>query len=169
VKAFRATLEEVTEAARVLHVVDASSPTAAEQTAHVLEVLAEIGASGISQILLMNKMDRIPEADADPAALARRLLGESGSQPAARAVGISAMTGDGIDRLLAMIDDALGLDPVSRTTLTLPAGDGATLAMLHEFGRVLSTRYHEETGEVEVEVELPESAKRRLERAADER
>ena len=45
VKAFRATLEEVNEAALVLHVVDASSPAAAEHTAHVLKVLAEIGAA----------------------------------------------------------------------------------------------------------------------------
>jgi GTPase len=167
VKAFRATLEEVTEAALVLHVVDASSPTAAEQTAHVLQVLADIGAGGIPQILVMNKMDRLPAEDADPASLSRRLLGDSGAQGPARAVGVSALTGAGIDKLLAAIDDALGLDPVSRTTMKLPAGDGATLAMLHEFGRVLGTRYHEETGEVEVDVELPESVGRRLARRAE--
>jgi hypothetical protein len=61
------------------------------------------------------------------------------------------------------------MDPVSRSTLTLPAGDGATLSMLHEFGRVLSTKYHEESGDVEVEVELPESVQRRLERISRER
>ena len=169
VQAFRATLEEVTEATLVLHVVDASSPVAAEQTAHVLEVLAEIGASGIPQILVMNKMDRIPEADADPRSLSRRLLGESGAPGPARAVGISALSGSGLDKLLAAIDEALGVDPVSRTTLRLPAGDGATLSMLHEFGRVLSTKYHDETGDVDVEVELPESVQRRLERLSAER
>jgi GTPase len=169
VQAFRATLEEVTEATLVLHVVDASSPVAAEQTAHVLEVLAEIGASGIPQVLVMNKMDRLPEADADPALLSRRLLGESATQGPARAVGISALSGAGLDKLLAAIDDALGLDPVTRTTLRLPAGDGATLSMLHEFGRVLSTKYHDETGDVEVEVELPESVQRRLDRGFGER
>ncbi len=167
VKAFRATLEEVKEAALVLHVVDASSPAAAEQTAHVLEVLAEIGASGIPQILVMNKMDRLPDADADPAALARRLLGDAGLHAPARAVAISALTGTGMDRLLAAIDEAIGIDPVTRTTMRLPAGDGATLAMLHEFGRVLSTRYDETTGDVDVEVELPESVARRLERSAE--
>ena len=164
VKAFRATLEEVNEAALVLHVVDASAPSAAEHTKHVLQVLAEIGASGIPQILVLNKMDRLPEADADPAALALRLLGDSGTQGPARAVGISALTGAGMDKLLAAIDDALGVDPVTRSTMRLPAGDGATMAMLHEFGRVLATRYHEETGDVEVDVELPESIARRLER-----
>ena len=58
VKAFRATLEEVTEAALMLHVVDASSPARQEHTAHVLEVLAEIGAAEIPQILVLNKIDR---------------------------------------------------------------------------------------------------------------
>jgi GTPase len=169
VQAFRATLEEVTEATLVLHVVDASSSAAAEQTAHVREVLAEIGASGIPQILVMNKMDRLPEADSDPALLSRRLLGESAAQGPARAVGISALSGAGMDKLLTAIDDALGMDPVSRSTLTLPAGDGATLSMLHEFGRVLSTKYHEESGDVEVDVELPESVQRRLERISRER
>src|SRR5437773_476547 len=57
VKAFRATLEEVTEAALVLHVVDAAAPAAADHTEHVLKVLAEIGASEIPQILVLNKVD----------------------------------------------------------------------------------------------------------------
>jgi GTP-binding protein HflX len=162
VKAFRATLEEVTEAALILHVVDASSAGAAEQTAQVLKVLAEIGASAIPQILVMNKMDRLPEEDADPAALARRLMGDPSAQSPVRAVAISALTGAGIDQLLDAIDEALPLDPIVRTTMRLPSGDGATMAMLHEFGRVLSTRYLDEREEVEVEVELPESLQRRL-------
>src|ERR1035438_1369053 len=57
VKAFRATLEEVTEAALVLHVVDVSSASAAEHTAHVLKVLAEIGAAEVPQILVVNKIE----------------------------------------------------------------------------------------------------------------
>ncbi len=162
VKAFRATLEEVTEAALILHVVDASSPTAAAHTAHVLKVLSEIGAAAIPQILVMNKMDRLPEVDADSASLARRLLGDSGGQSPTRAVGISALTGAGMTELAAAIDEALPLDPIVRATLRLSTGDGATLAMLHEFGRVLSTRYLNDSGEVEVEADVPESLQRRL-------
>jgi GTPase len=63
--------------------------------------------------------------------------------------------------LLAAIDDVLPLDPIVRQTLHLAAGDGATLALLHEFGRVLGTRYLGE--DCEVEAEIPESLKRRLE------
>jgi GTP-binding protein HflX len=162
VKAFRATLEEVTDAGIVLHVVDASSPAAAEHTGHVLKVLAEIGAAEIPRVLVMNKMDRLPEPESDPAALGRRLLGDSSDQPPVRAVGISALTGAGIDELLAAMDDALRLDPVVKTTLRLSAADGAALAMLHEFGRVLETRYLEDGTEVDVEVEIPESVSRRF-------
>jgi len=167
VQAFRATLEEVTEAALILHVVDASSPAAAEQTTHVLKVLAEIGAAEIPQILVMNKLDRLPDAEGEPGSLARRFLGDPGAHSPTRSVGMSALTGAGIGKLLAAIDEVLPLDPVVRTMLRLSSGDGATLAMLHEFGRVLSTRYLEEDGVVEVEAEVPESLKRRLDAAVE--
>ena len=160
VKAFRATLEEVTEAALILHVVDGSSPSAVEHTAHVVAVLAEIGAAAIPQILVINKMDRIGGDAADAETIRRRLLSGVSSHHDTQAVAISALSGEGVDGLLALIDTVLPLDPVVRTTLRLPAGDGATLAMLHEFGRVLSTRYEDDACEVDAEV--PESLKRRL-------
>jgi GTP-binding protein HflX len=160
VQAFRATLEEVKEAALVLHVVDVSAPAAAENTAHVLQVLAEIDAAQIPQILVMNKVDRVEGAAADTEAIKRRLLSRSPGHADARAVAISALTGEGMDRLLQAIDEVLPLDPIVRATLHLPAGDGATLAMLHEFGRVLSTRYTEEG--CEIEAEIPQSLERRL-------
>lgn len=160
VKAFRATLEEVKEAALVLHVVDVSAPAASEQTAHVRQVLAEIGAAEIPQLLVMNKVDRLPDADGDLDALKQRLLGAGESQ--GHAVAVSALTGTGIDRLLQRVDELLPLDPIVRTTLRLPLGDGASLALLHEFGRVLVTHYHAEFCEVEAEV--PESLLRRFTR-----
>jgi GTP-binding protein HflX len=153
VKAFRATLEEVTEAALVLHVVDVSAPSAAEHTEHVRKVLAEIGAAEIPQILVLNKIDR-----AAPGSLFSEAGGRSED---IRAVAISALTGEGTDQLLAAIDEVLPLDPIVRKTFRLAAGDGATLALLHEFGRVLGTRYLGE--DCEVEVDVPESLTRRLE------
>jgi GTP-binding protein HflX len=161
VEAFRATLEEVKEAALVLHVVDLSAPNASENTAHVLQVLAEIDAAQIPQILVMNKVDRaLDGAAADTEAIKRRLLSGSSGHGDARAVAISALTGEGMDRLLQTIDEVLPLDPIVRATFHLPAGDGATVAMLHEFGRVLSTNYSGE--ECEIEAEIPESLARRL-------
>jgi len=159
VKAFRATLEEVNEAALVLHVVDASASSAALHTAHVLKVLAEIGAGGIPQILVLNKADRLEPGAADAAVLRERLLGH-GEHEAIRAVAISALTGEGIEHLLATVDEVLPLDLVVRAHFDLSAGDGATLAMLHEFGRVLEVRY--EGDRVLVDAEIPESIERRF-------
>jgi len=163
VKAFRATLEEVNEAALVLHVVDVSAPAAAEHTAHVWKVLAEIGAAEIPQILVLNKIDRAAsgEGQADAESLHRRLLSQAGGHASTRAVAVSALTGAGTDRLLAAIDDVLQLDPIVRETFRLRAGDGARLALLHELGRVIEIRYNGE--DCEVEAEVPESLKRRLE------
>jgi GTP-binding protein HflX len=76
VKAFRATLEEVTEASLLLHVVDASSPYAPHQTAHVLKVLSEIGADQTRQILVLNKMDLLEASGEASDSLAQRILGE---------------------------------------------------------------------------------------------
>jgi len=161
VKAFRATLEEVKEAELVLHVVDASSPAATEHVAHVQKVLAEIGAEAIPQILVMNKLDRLPPdlSHADVAALRRRLLGDAASDTPA--VAVSALTGDRLGDLFSTIDQHLRLDPVVRTQFRIPLSEsGATLAILHEFGRVLDIRYSGQ--ECEVEAELPESIRRRL-------
>jgi len=157
VKAFRATLEEIQEAALVLHVVDMSSPSAMEQAAHVGEVLDEIGAAHVPRILVMNKMDR-----AGAAAVERRFSAGVRGQTGA-AVAISALTGDGIDRLLDAIDVALPVDPTLSVTLRLPAGDGATLALLHQFGRVTKTSYSDT--HCVVEATIPESLERRLRRA----
>jgi GTPase len=158
VKAFRATLEEVTEAALVLHVVDVSSPHAPEYVAHVTEVLSEIEAASIPQVLVMNKMDRLPPSEADENALAARLLGVLHQH--VKVAAVSALTGAGTDRLLAIIDEAVTLDAIVRTSLRIAAGDGATLALLHEFGRVLNTRYDGDW--CEIEAEIPESLSRRL-------
>lgn len=162
VKAFRATLEEVKEAALVLHVVDASAAAAAEHAEHVRKVLAEIGAAEIPQLLVLSKIDRLPDGGGDLEAMATRLLSHAGHHREARAVGVSALTGAGMDKLLRAIDESLPTDPVVTTTLRLPAGDGATLALLHDRGRVLEVRY--EGDWCWVRAEVPESIERRLKR-----
>jgi GTP-binding protein HflX len=158
VKAFRATLEEVTEAALLLHVVDASSAHAPDQTAHVLQVLREIGAGETPQLLVLNKLDLLPEADAG--SVAQRVLGETRTPETWHAVAVSARTGAGAAELLAAMDRMLDLDPVSRAVFRLPAGDGALTNLLHERGVVLGTRYDGDWCEVEAQV--PESVRRRL-------
>jgi GTP-binding protein HflX len=160
VKAFRATLEEVTDATLILHVVDVSAPHAAAQTGHVLKVLAEIDAAAIPQLLVLNKVDRLPEAATDVETYRRRLLGDSGPAAEAHAVGISALTGQGIDRLLAAVDEVLTFDPIVRARLRLPLAEGARISMVHDLGRVLETSY---VGDCcQMEVEIPESLRLRL-------
>ena len=166
VKAFRATLEEVTEAALLLHVVDASSPAAPQHTAHVLEVLADIGADQTRQILVLNKMDQIESTgDSETLAqrdhnLAQRIMGEAKAGGRTEAIPVSARSGAGIPELLQAMDHALPLDPVSLERFRIPAGDGSLIHLLHERAKVLSSQYRGEI--LEVEAEVPESVKRRL-------
>jgi len=162
IRAFRATLEEVIEAELLLHVVDASSPAAEEQTAHVLATLNEIGAGETPQILVLNKIDLIP-GEPDSSALARRILGDPERLPAG-AVAISAATGQGFEDLLQKIDQTLSLDPLAECAFRFPVGEGAPLHLLHENARVLSTRYDHEY--CYVDAVAPASIRRRLRRFA---
>jgi GTP-binding protein HflX len=158
VKAFRATLEEVAEAALVLHMVDVSAPHAVAQTAHVLQVLSEIGAAHTPQLLIMNKIDRLPPGEANIDNLKSRLLGEA--ELRTRAAGISALTGEGVDGLLRLIDEVLPFDLLVRATFRISAGDGASIHLLHEFGRVISTQYEDD--DCLIDAEVSQSLKERL-------
>ncbi len=161
VKAFRATLEEVTESSLLLHVVDASSVHAPHQTAHVFKVLAEIGAEKTLQILVMNKADRLTPGVDDTHGLAQRILGETRTRGNSCAIAVSALSGSGFDELLALIDKMLPLDPVSHARFCFPASQGSVLHLLHERAKVLSTRYSGD--DCVVEAEVPASVRGRLE------
>jgi len=160
VKAFRATLEEVTEAQLLLHVVDVASPHAGEQTGHVFKVLAEIGAESTPQILVLNKLDLLPGNGFDQATVAQRILGEVHGRNPERVAAVSAREATGFEALIDSIDQMLGVDPVARTRFRFPAGMGAPLHLLHEFARVLKVEYGGDY--TEVEADAPESVRRRL-------
>jgi GTP-binding protein HflX len=167
IRAFRATLEEVVESELLLHVVDASSSSAEEQTAHVLTTLNEIGAGETPQILVLNKIDLVHmegvPGDPDSSALARRILGDPEHQPAA-AVAISAATGQGFEELLQKIDQTLSVDPLAECAFRFPVGEGGPLHLLHEHARVLATRYDDQY--CYVEAVAPASLRRKLRRYA---
>ena len=161
VKAFRATLEEVTEAALLLHVVDASSPNAAEHFAHVVRVLSEIGAEQTTQLLVLNKIDLLPESGQDPQVIAARLLAGVGiPESLPRAVSVSAINGLGFPALLAAVDALLPSDPISVVRFRIPHTEGGALHLLHEYARVIEKSYEGDYSEVVAET--PESIKRRL-------
>jgi len=162
VDAFRATLEEVTAAALLLHVVDVTSPTASEQTAHVMKVLGEIGAEGTKQILVLNKRDRLSDEKRNQhlPTLIHRILGETARQNATEAVLISAETGAGLGQLLEAIDKELLQDPVERQRFRLPLGEGRALHLLHDRAAIISKRYEEDCCEVVADV--PQSIRNTL-------
>jgi GTP-binding protein HflX len=169
VQAFRATLEEVAEATLILHVVDVSSPDAAVHVKEVFRILAEIGASATPQILVLNKCDRLEgeTGGAGAAVLAARLLSDAGHETPVPAVLVSGLTGEGVAELFAKIDAVLAFDTIETVTFRIPAGEGAAIALLHACGRVLSEVYDGDS--CRVEVEAPESLRRRLARFRPER
>lgn len=130
VTSFRATLEEVERAELLLHVRDASSSMLNEQKIEVEKVLGELQISDKPVIEVMNKIDLIPEDE-------RELWSGSGR------VGVSALNGDGLDRLLKAIDESLVIDPVIESQFRLPQSEGAILAAL-EGGSILREKRFED-------------------------
>jgi GTPase len=104
VEAFKATLHEAAEADLLLHVVDASSPALPEQMVEVERVLEEIGAAGVPQILVFNKLDRL-DATQRPRVLADASLRDGGAL--IPRVFVSATSGEGLDELRRTIAEAL--------------------------------------------------------------
>lgn len=156
VKAFRATLEEVREAAMLIHVVDLASAQAAAHTAQVEEVLRQIGAAAIPQVLALNKCDLLPPEEI-PAAVAR-IRGQSAS--CAPAVPISAQTGHGVAELLEAVDRGLSADPLVETRFLFPPGEGAKARLVHEAARVTEVRYDDKG--CLITAETPASLRQRL-------
>lgn len=108
VSAFRATLEELSEANLLLHVVDVSSPEAAEQFQTVENILTELKLKDKKKITVLNKIDRLlpDEPQQDGSGLENVLTG-MGLTPDENTVVISAVKGWGLPRLLAVISAAL--------------------------------------------------------------
>jgi GTP-binding protein HflX len=150
VDAFSSTLEEASRADLLLHLVDGSSADPEAQADAVHEVLGEIGAAEIPELLVVNKVDALDEM---ALARTRRAFGE--------AVWISATTGDGVDGLLARVSDRLPM-PEVEVDLLVPYDRGDVLAALHAAGAVVSEE-HVETG-TRASVRLRQDQMGRLER-----
>ena len=135
VAAFRATLEEVTEADLIIHVVDASSPTAAEQAETVEEVLRDLDAATKPRVVALNKADLL-----GPAARRRAVGAISARYPGA--VAISALNRAGFPALLEAMDQA-SRGEVVKVELLVPYGREGVLAELRRIGGVDRTEYVE--------------------------
>ena len=125
VVAFQATLEEISEADLILHVIDITHPNVHAQAEAVLNTLEDIGADHIPLLSVLNKVDNL----SDPRAAAEVLEDFDG------AVAISALKNKGIDELLSAIYQKMYASYMPISVL-LPFNEGALIALFHEQGRV---------------------------------
>lgn len=125
VAAFRATLEEISQADLLLHVVDISHPNALNQAEAVYDTLKEINAGDIPIITALNKIDRLQ----DPSQA--RILTEQFPH----AVAISARTGEGVEALLNMLSNTL-FETLTPVIIHLPYQQGQLISLFHEVGQV---------------------------------
>ncbi len=131
VEAFRSTFEEVQDADLLVHVVDASHPDPGAQLAKVRDVIGEVDATHIPEIVVFNKSDLIDDSQ-------RLVL--HGLEPSA--IFVSARSGEGIEELLGRIASELP-DPTVEVDVVVPYDRGDIVAALHERHRVLETEYVE--------------------------
>jgi GTP-binding protein HflX len=125
VEAFRSTLEEVAGASLILHVADASVGEVEDQVAAVREVLGDIGAGGITEVLALNKVDLVSEV---AGARVQRRLPDG--------VPVSGLAGDGIDDLLEAVDAALPAPPIE-VELLVPYERRDVVARLYREAEVI--------------------------------
>ncbi len=152
--AFRATLEEVQEAALILHVSDVSNPHHDELDEEVDKILLELGVDSRPRLRVLNKMDRL--APEDRKAIANGTERSAGGAP----VLVSALTGEGIEELLRRMDAEMPTDPVVTLSIRLPLAEGRTLAMIHALGRVLHSEIDD--SHMRLDAEVPASIAKRL-------
>ena len=132
IEAFKSTLEVATASDLLIHVVDASAVDPNGQIIAVREILSEIGADKVPELLLINKADLDPDS-------AKRLVNENQG-----AVAFSAATGEGLNGLLLAIGDRMrALTTVIE--LLIPYDRGDIVATVHREGEVVSTS-NEEVG-----------------------
>ncbi len=133
IEAFRSTLEEVAGADLLLHVVDGSHPDPAGQLATVREVLADIGADTVPEVVVVNKCDLV-----DPLVLGSLQRREK------HLVAVSAVTGEGMEALQALLEDRVP-HPDLLVEVLLPYAEGALVSRVHDQGEVL-VEEHEADG-----------------------
>lgn len=141
VEAFRSTLEEIADADLILHVVDGAHPDPEEQVRAVREVLAEIGADHLPELLVINKIDI---ADEERLLRLRRIWPD--------AVFVSAYDGQGIDDLRAAIEARLPR-PAVELEVTIPYDRGDLVAEAHRRGEVLRSTHTEAGTRLHVRVD----------------
>ena len=144
VASFRATLAEARHAKLMLHVVDASSPYAEQQIKAVNAVLSELECDKNPTILVLNKIDRVPNR-AELAVL-------TAHHP--KAVAVSALTGEGIAELEDAVMASLAAEFAEAEVIT-QSGNGRVLAFLNANAEIYRQEFRDESNEVVIRCHLP--------------
>jgi GTPase len=131
VEAFRSTLEEIADADLIVHVVDASHPDPGSQIATVRDVIGDVGARGIQELIVFNKIDLADET---------QRMALRGMEP--WSIGVSARTGEGMEELLQRIADLLP-EPNIEVAVSIPYDRGDLVSRLHLNSRILVLDYRE--------------------------
>ncbi len=134
VASFRATLEEIAEADLLLHVIDVTHPNALEHAESVRETLAELEVGDIPVVTALNKIDRLPDFDANANPLAEF----------PNVVGVSALRKLGMDALLSKVQETL-FEALTPVNVRIPYKDGQLISIFHEHGSIAAIE-HEEKG-----------------------
>ena len=153
VAAFRATLEEVLSADILIHVRDVAHPDSEAQRADVETVLRELGMAELvdrGMIEALNKIDLLPEA--------RRFELVNQSRRTELLMPVSAVSGEGIDELLALVDRSLGAER-QLLEIEIPHADGASLAWLYRHGEVVERRDDENVAHLTVRLDAADAAR----------
>ena len=141
VESFKATLEEVVNADVLLHLVDISHPKAKEMEQAVFTVLDELKASGKPMITVLNKVDKVNDAETE-----RQVKQRDGAIP------ISALTGKNFEALIDRITLYLS-DAIKTYDLIVPNDKSRLISLMHEKGHILKKEYR--GNNVYLEVQLP--------------
>jgi GTP-binding protein HflX len=131
VEAFRSTLEEIADSDLIVHVVDASHPDPGSQIATVRDVIGDVGARGITELIVFNKIDLADET---------QRMALRGMEP--MSIGVSARTGEGMEALLQRISELLP-EPNIEVAVLIPYDRGDLVSRLHLNSRILMLDYRE--------------------------
>ena len=136
IEAFKSTLEEITEASLILHVIDAANEECVQQMEVVEEVLTKLGASDIPTIYVFNKIDLVKE----------KQIFDKHPQ-----ISVSAVTGEGMKELVELIDSTL-YNKMHHVKMLLPFDKGNIYGFLRENAHIKATVY--EADGIHLDVEL---------------
>jgi GTP-binding protein HflX len=155
IESFKATLEEVSEADLLIHVVDLSHARVDDQIEAVENVIKELNACGKQTVIVFNKIDNVPNRDLMDTYV-RRFPGS---------VAISARTGENVNQLVQALQDALSAWRL-RSHFRIPASESALIAEIHRVGHVLELKY--EGSDTILVAHIPPELAQKLERYAEQ-